>query len=83
MGHGFARIIYGDSGGSYSGYYQGGNKHGKGILRDKRGNIVAQGIWKGNDYLLKQEKVESLKDNTTPEEVEARYQGRFTLHGML
>lgn len=70
MGHGFARIIYGDSGGSYTGYYQCGNKSGKGILRDKRGNVVAQGIWKGNDFLLKQQVIDSLKENTTPSSLE-------------
>ena len=31
IGHGFARIIYAETGKSYMGYYEKGNKNGKGI----------------------------------------------------
>lgn len=31
IGHGFARVIYGETGKSYTGFYDKGNKSGKGI----------------------------------------------------
>lgn len=41
IGHGFARIIYGESGKSYVGYHDYGIKYGKGILRSSDGHIIA------------------------------------------
>ena len=63
IGHGFARIIYGDTGKSYTGYYDNGVKTGKGIQREKDGTVQAQGIWKGNEQMLRKETINSFKQN--------------------
>lgn len=70
IGHGFARIIYGDSGKSYTGYYEKGIKTGKGIQREKSGGIQAQGIWKDNEHMLRSETITSFATNVDVAHIE-------------
>ena len=53
IANGFARIIYGETGKSYMGFYKDGQKRGKGIQRKPDGSIQAQGIWSGNETIAK------------------------------
>ena len=60
---GFARILYGDTGKSYLGYYKQGVKSGKGIQYYSSGNVQAEGYWKDNGSLLKSIPILSLSEN--------------------
>ena len=53
IAHEFARIIYGDTGKSYCGFYNLGSKEGLGIQKEANGTIQAQGIWKGNESVYR------------------------------
>jgi len=70
IGNGFARIIYGDSGKSYTGYYDEGIKSGKGVQRQKDGSIQSQGIWWNNENILREEVIHSFAENVNAEELE-------------
>ena len=68
---GFARIIYGETGKSYMGFYKDGQKRGKGIQRFPDGSIQAQGIWSGNETIAKGTETMVIDDFSAPFNVES------------
>ena len=70
IGHGFARIIYGDTGKSFCGYYNKGNKRGYGIQSYASGNVQAEGVFKGNERMAKRVSVPTFRENEEPPEME-------------
>jgi hypothetical protein len=68
IGHGFARIIYGETGKSYIGYYRTGIKYGKGIQLKESGEEQISGIWVSNEAIIKKEHIDSFEKNSEPEE---------------
>ena len=58
--HGLGTYTWFSSGNKYFGYWLNNSRHGKGILFDKKGKIVMQGIWE-NSSLVESQKV-NLQD---------------------
>lgn len=71
IANGFARIIYGETGKSYMGFYKQGQKRGKGIQRMPDGSIQAQGIWSGNETIVKGTENQVIDNFSAPYNVES------------